>query len=140
MYIYTVSTQRSLYTAGYQPKQSVKCLIPTSCPTPQYLLCSTPSSPEHTSQHLSSFSVQRPSGHFILFSHPIVSRFIAQRANAGPGCSEMKTAHLSEFWKLDLKRKKKKKAKSSMLQEIKSILYVLKIICDHFYPMVILTD
>lgn len=27
-----------------------------------------------------------------------------------------------------------------MLQETKSILYVLKIICDHFYPMVILTD
>ena len=44
---------------------------------------------------------------YSLFPHPIVSRFIAQRANAEPGCSEVKTARLSEFWKLDLKRKKK---------------------------------
>lgn len=48
---------------------STKCLIPTSCPTPQNLLCSTPSSLEYTNQHPSSFSVQRPSGHFILSSH-----------------------------------------------------------------------
>lgn len=48
---------------------STKCLIPTFCPTPQYLLCSTPSSLEHTNHHPSSFSVWRPSDHFILFSH-----------------------------------------------------------------------
>lgn len=48
---------------------STKCLIPASCPTPQNLLCSTPSSLESTNQHPSRFSVQRPSGHFILSFH-----------------------------------------------------------------------
>lgn len=48
---------------------STKCLIPTSCPITQNLLCSTSSSLEYTNQHPSSFSAQRPSGHFILSSH-----------------------------------------------------------------------
>lgn len=48
---------------------------------------------------------------YSLFPHPIVSRFITQRANAEPGCSEVKTACLSEFWKLDLKRKKNEESK-----------------------------
>lgn len=119
----------------------MRCSVPTLTASKSFLLCPAPS--RVNQPHPCRFSARHLAVIFFSLHIPRAvtesAKSSAQRANAGPRCSEWMSAILSDICRLGLGRKKMKKAKSFVCQVRKSTRYILKIACEHIYDIVIQT-